>query len=289
LWLALLIPVFMPPGVSAGEDNAAAALEEVNRVRSGLGLSLEKMKDLNRYRSSHGRPAREVEGWRRTGEEEIWPIDQATFDIRSGRLSKYVSFVNVSRRKAGESILSMGSISTKADAYLHLLIPGADLALEGIERYRLEGRESVYYEVRYSPQPQEVIFFHPLAKMLLDASTGRLYRFEMAADFLGVGAMPDSVISGASAARLAALYLQRRALENSLGRGTAVSRVLAPTLYFVRPNTWLEGEAPSGGVARAAWVVPFQTGGEADATPHLLFVDALSGKSIGGIEAASAP
>jgi hypothetical protein len=287
--MALLTPVFMPPGVSAVEGHAAAALEEVNRVRGGLGVSLEEMEDLNRYRSSHGRPAREVEGWRRTGEEERWPVDQATFDIRSGRLSKYVNFANVSRREAGESILPMSSVSSKADGYIHLFIPGADLALEGIERYRLEGKESVYYEVHYSPQPQEVIFFHPLAKVLVDASTGRLYRFEMAADFLGAGAMPDSIISGASAARLASLYLRGRALENSLGRGTVVSRVLAPEFYFVRPNTWLEGKVPPEGVARVAWVVPFQTGGEADATPHLLFVDALTGKSIGGVKAASAP
>lgn len=273
--------------VPAEEEYGPAAVGEVNRVRGGLQVNSQGMKDVSRYRTSYGRPVMEVEGWERTAEGNLWPIDQATFDIRSGLLSKYVNFSHASRRKAGEAILPMGSLSNRGDAYLRLFYPGSDLALEGIERYRVSGKESVYYELRYSSRPQDVLSFHPLVRMLLDASTGRLYRFELAADYLGVGSLPKAVISGAAAARIAGLYLQTQDLESALGRDASVSSVLAADLYFVRPNSWLGGEVPAGGVARPAWVVPFLSAGASEENPHLLFVDAVTGKAIGG--AASAP
>jgi hypothetical protein len=281
--------ILAPAAAAAGaeEEYGRAAVREVNRVRGGMQVNSQDMKDISRYRTSYGRPAMEVEGWERTAEGNLWPVDQATFDIRSGLLSKYVNFSYASRRKAGEAILPMGSMSNKGDLYLRLFYPGSDLALEGIDRYRVSGKESVYYELRYSPQPREVLSFHPLVRMLVDASTGRLYRFELAADYLGAGALPEAVISGAAAARIAGLYLQTQDLDRALGRGASISSVLAADLYFVRPNSWLGGEVPAGGVARPAWVVPFLSAGRSEESPHLLFVDAATGRAIGGT--ASAP
>lgn len=282
---AILLPA--AAAATAEEEYGRAAVGEVNRVRGGLQVNSQGMKDLSRYRTSYGRPAMEVEGWERTAEGNFWPVDQATFDIRSGLLSKYVNFSHASRRRVGEAILPMGSMSNRGDGYLRLFYPGSDLALESIDRYRVSGKESVYYELRYSPQPREVLSFHPLVRMLVDASTGSLYRFELAADYLGVGALPEAVISGAAASRIAALYLQTQDLDRALGRGASVSSVLAADLYFVRPNSWLGGGVPAGGVARPAWVVPFLSTGRSEESPHLLFVDAVTGKAIGG--AATAP
>ena len=107
------------------------------------------------------------------------------------------------------------------------------------------------------------------------------------ADYLEAGAIPKAVISGAAASRIAGLYLRTQDLDKALGRGASVSSVMAAELFFVRPNTWLGGEVPAGGVARPAWVVPFLSTGRGEDSPHLLFVDAVTGRTIGGT--ASAP
>ncbi len=283
-----LLPLFPPPpATAAAEEYVEEAVTELNRVRDGLKVEREGMVDRSRYRTSHGRPALEIEGWRADGENILWPIDQATYDIRSSRLSKYVNFKNASRRKAGEAIQPMGSVSARGDGYLALFRLSRELALEGIERFRVRDKESVYYELRYTSQPQDVLSFHPLIKILVDASSGRFYRYELAADYLDAGAMPRSIISGSAASRLAALYLQTIDLGDFLGRGAAIGNVLAPDLYYLRPNRGFGGNVPEGGVARPAWVVPFQTDGDWYEVPHLLFIDAVTGKTIGGVPAGS--
>lgn len=273
---------------SAADDGSVeAALREVARVRIGLGLDPGAIDDMSRRHVPHGRLSREVEGWRLAEDGGRWPVDQATFDVWSGLLSKYVNFENSSRRRRGESILPMGSVSAKGDAYLALFYPNHGLSLEGIERYRVRGKESVYYELRYSLQPQEVLFFNPLARLLVNASTGSLYRFELAADYLGLGAFPDAIIGGTAAARIAQLALARKSVSRYL-EGMALEGELFPSdLYYVRPNSWLGGRVPAGGRARAAWVVPFRTARNREGVPHLIFVDALNGKIIGGVKAAS--
>jgi hypothetical protein len=273
--------------VPAAEDESVeAALREVARIRSGFGLDSGEIDDVSRRHVSRGRLSTEVEGWRVAEDGGRWPVDQATFDVWSGFLSKYVNFENSSRRKRGEPILPMSSVSAKGDSYLALFYPNHDLSLEGIERYRVRGKESVYYELRYSPQPQEVLFFHPLARLLVNASTGNLYRFELAADYLGLGAFPDAIIGGTPAARIAQVALAKKSVARYLD-GMAVEGELVPSdLYYVRANSWLGARVPAGGRARAAWVVPFRTARNREGTPHLIFVDALNGKIVGGVKAA---
>jgi len=284
--LALILAA-VSPGMTraAGEDDLAAARREIVRVRTGLGLDPGEIVDDVKPRNSRGRPAAEIEGWRRTGGGGRWPVDQATYDIWSGRLSKYVNFDNASSRRRGEAILPMGAVSSRADAYLAIFYPGHGLFLDGIERYRVRGKESVYYELRYSHQPGEVLFFHPLVRMLVDASTGDLYRFELAADYLDLGPVPASIIGGAASAKLAALALVGRNAVRQLGGQQVVGELFPTDLYYVRPNDWLGGGIPAGGRARLAWVVPFRTARSREGAPHLIFIDALTGRTLGGVEA----
>jgi hypothetical protein len=282
--LALFLPVFLPGAAhAAGGDDLAAAAEEVVRVRTALGLDPGAIVDDTKARNSRGRPAAEVEGWRRTGGGR-WPVDQATYDIWSGRLSKYVNFDNASRRRKGESILPMGAVSSKADGYLAVLYPRHGLFLDGIERYRVRGKESVYYELRYSHPPGEILYFHPLVRMLVDASTGQLYRYELAVDYLDLGPVPTAIIGGAASAKLAGLALVAPAALRHLGGQQVLGELFPTDLYYVRPNDWLGAVLPAGGRARLAWVVPFRTARNREGAPHVIFIDALTGKILGGVE-----
>lgn len=284
--LALILAALSPGAArAAGADDLAAARGEVVRVRTALGLDPGKIVDDGKPRYSRGRPAVEIEGWRRTGGGGRWPVDQATYDVWIGGLSKYVNFDNASSRRRGEAILPMGAVSSKADAYLAILYPKHGLFLDGIERYRVSGKESVYYELRYSHQPGEVLFFHPMVRILVDASTGELYRFELAADYLDLGPVPVTIIGGAASAKLASLALVKRSAVRQLGGRQVVGELFPTDLYYVRPNDWLGAVIPAGGKARLAWVVPFRTARSGQAAPHLIFVDALTGKTLGGVEA----
>ncbi len=283
LVMAAALTLLPGPGAADEVDSLPDAAREVARVRNGLGFAREALEDLSTTRTSYGRPAVEVEGWRRLEEGGRWPVDQATFDVRSGLLSKYVNFDNASRRQAGEAILPMGTVSARADGFLAVLYPRDELALEGIERYRVKGKESVYYELSYSPQPLEVSFLRPLVRILVNASTGSLYRYELAADHLGAGAMPSAKIGSLSAGRIASLFLQQALAEGRL-QGEIAGEIAVADLYYLRPNGWLEAEVPAGGEARAAWVIQFTTTADgAGAPPSLLFVDALTGRILGGI------
>lgn len=283
--LAFLLSLAVAPSGAQlpGEPPSAGAHAEVDRVRAGLGMGTDRIRSVGRTRNSYGREAEEVEGWRRREDGGLWPVDQATYDRRSGRLSKYVNFENASRRQAGEAILPMSTASTRADGYLALFFPGADLALEGVERYRVQGRESVYYEVSYSPQPQEVPFLRPLVRILVDASTGNFYRWELAADHLGAPTLPPAHIGSSAAGRIAALFLGKAGQSGPLG-GREVTGVTVTDIFIVRPNEWLGAAVPPGGEARAAWLVQFRTADQAPAEPPMvLFVDAVTGKVIGGL------
>ena len=284
--LALFLPVLLPAAAGAADrDDLAVARKEVVRVRAGLGLDPGEIVDDTKARNSRGRPAAEVEGWRRTGGGGRWPVDQATYDIWSGRLSKYVNFDNASSRRKGEAILPMGAVSSKADGYLAVLYPRHGLFLDGIERYRVRGKESVYYELRYSDPPGEVLYFHPLVRMLVDASTGQLYRYELAVDYLDLGPVPGTIIGGAASAKLAGLALVKPGALRQLGGQQVVGELFPTDLYYVRPNDWLGAAVPAGGRARLAWVVPFRTARNREGAPHVIFIDALTGKMLGGVEA----
>ncbi len=278
---------FAPPAW-ANESGlpSAAALREVNRIRDGLAIDNRGLKDVGRRHPRFGRPGEEIEGWRTMPENVRWPVDQATFDTWSGLLAKYVDFTSSNRRRSGEAILSMSVVSSRADRYLALFYPDRDLALESIDRYRVRGKESVYYELRYNFHPQEILFFHPLVRMLVNASTGRLYRFELAVDYLDARYPSRAMISAAAAEKIAAVSLRSIDLEPHLGGWEKVSTILSADLYFVRPNNWLGAAPPAGGRARAAWVIPFRTGEVDREAAHLIFVDAATGKLLGGIRAA---
>jgi hypothetical protein len=281
---ALCFMVLLAPAGAAGDESDAEARREAARVRTGLGLDPGAFEDDGRQRNSYGRPAVEIEGWRRTAGGGRWPADQATYDIWSGLLSKYVNFDNTSRRQKGEAILPMGAVSSKADGYLAVFYPGHDLSLDGIERYRVRGKESVYYELRYSLQPQEILHFHPMVRMLVDASTGRLYRYELAADYLDLGPVPKSIIGGGASAKIASVVLGRRSIGPYLDGARIEGEIFPTDLYYVRPNDWLGGSLPRGGKARLAWVLPFRTALNRNGSPHLIFIDALTGKTLGGVE-----
>jgi hypothetical protein len=291
LSLCAAFAFFFAPPVRAGEASppSAAALGEINRIRKGLGIEVSGLEDIGRRQIRIGRPGEEVEGWRWTATEGRWPVDQATFDTRSGLLSKYVDFTSSNRRRSGEAILSMSVVSNKADRYVSLFYPDRELSLESIDRYRVRGKESVYYELRYNFHPQEILFFHPLARMLVNATTGRLYRFELAVDYLDARYPSRKMISAAAAEKIAGLVLRSIDLERYLGGRDKVGAVLSADLYFVRPNSWLGADLRSEGKARAAWVVAFRAGGADQGAVHLVFVDAATGRNLGGIRAEDEP
>jgi hypothetical protein len=241
------------------------------------------LEDIARRQVRIGRPGEEIEGWRWTATDGRWPVDQATFDTESGLLTKYVNFTSSNRRSSGEAILSMSAVSSKADRYLALFYRDRELSLESIDRYRVQGKESIYYELRYNLHPQEVLFFHPLARILVNATTGRLYRFELAVDYLDARYPSRKIISAAAAEKIAGLALRSIDLEPHLGAGEEVSGLLPADLYFVRPNSWLGAEVRPDGRARAAWVVPFRTGDGEEETAHLVFVGAANGRILGGV------
>jgi hypothetical protein len=275
------------PGTAKAET--AGVPEEAARqlagIRERLGVDRAGLDDVATPRIAYGRRALEIEGWHVRPDGSRWPTDQSTFDIPSGRISKYVLFGNASTRQRGEAILPMGSVSPKGDSYLSLFMQGIPLELEGIERYRISGKESIYYELRYSPQPREVPFIMPLVKMLVDASTGRLYRFELAADFLGApDGIPSPIVGGTSASTLAALHLGKERVAAITG-GAATGEIWATDLYYVRPNGWPAASPPAGGQARLAWVVPFSLEGKNGR--NILYVDARTGKIIGGLKSGS--
>ncbi len=263
--------------------DAKTALRAVSQFRGRLVAGPGAVPSTWTWLLHLGRPAVKIEGWTRGSKESRRPYDSAVFDVRSGLVAVYVNFGNVSRREAGEPIHPMSEASKDADRYLALLYPEGGLPLEGIRRYGVRGGEGVYYEVRYSTSTGGVRYFQALVEMLLDASTGNLYRYELAVDFLDSKPAPKVSISRAAAEKIAAVTLRKHNLAAHLGEGAVFSAALPATMGYVRPNTWF---APYlGEDVRLAWVVPFRIdGGGAVDLVHHLFVEAGSGKIIGGAE-----
>ena len=232
----------------------------------------------------HGRPAVELKG-RPGAAGDSGPVHEyAIYDPETGRVVTYVYFPHASTRRAGEPIISLSEISTRADVLARTLLPGDALTLVSIQRYRASGQESFYYEARYAPPQLEIPFFDPPVRLLLDASTGRLFRLDMDSDWLQPGAGPRARISRQAAGRIAALLLRQRDLSGAFGEGARFGKIGEPELFLVRPNAWLgfHAEDPAARV-RVAWVVPFTLAGEAAGRQHSLFVDASGGHALGGI------
>jgi hypothetical protein len=256
----------------------------VQEVRQSLGSAGTPLEDSWRELSYRGRPSLECKG-RVAGPAPLRRVqDFAVYDIASRRLVVYISFPNASHRQAGEAILPISDASTKADARLRAVVPDKTLALESIQRYRVSGEENVYYEVRYAPPADEIRSLRSPARLLLDAMTGELYRFDVDPDWIDTLPLPKNRITRQAAERIAAVALKGRDLAAAFGAGARLGEVVGADLFFVRPNDWL-GSAPAERAARprAGWVVGFTVTGTPAAGPHSLFVDAGSGRVIGGM------
>jgi hypothetical protein len=258
----------------------------VNDLRKRLGFDISTVNSTAAITRNLERPAVRVEGVLTGGGSGSRPFDRAVVDVESGLVAFYHNLDNASRRKAGESILPMSSASLRADFYLGIFFPGSELSFQGIKRFLISNSHSIYYEVLFGYPPGEIRFLQPVVKMLLDASTLRLYRYELAADHLQVGPFTRARIGKKTAEKIAAVNLGRNAIDAPfLEEGGEVSSV--PTeLVYVRPNDWM---GLGGGVRRSgvwlAWAVPF---GRAiiygEESVRLVFVGAVTGKLIGGVE-----
>lgn len=269
----------------AGPDPGPAlglAAELRRRVDPGAGPVESTWLPL-RYR---GRSSIEVKG--RTPEGQL--RDLAIVDVASGSLSVFVYFPNASRRAAGEPILPMSEISVRADVHLRGLHAGEDLMLSGIQRYRASGEESVYYEVRYAPPASAFPFLDPPVRLLLEAVTGALFRVDEEPGWrLAPEPEPGRLLSARAAERIALVVLRSRRAASALGaaEGAAV-RILGTEPFYVRPNGWLGSRTEDDAGLRLAQVVAFRVEGAAPPGPHSLYVDAQTGRVLGG-EPAAAP
>jgi len=212
------------------------------------------------------------------------PTDDQGREIEfRGRIVSYTCFANASTRKSGEAIVSLAEASSRGDRLVRLLLPRSDLALESIQRHRESGAESIYYEARYASGSGEIPFLEAPVRLLLNASTGELFRFDVDADWLDPAGPPRVAISRKSAERIATVVLRGRDFAPAFGPGAVFEKVAAAEMFTVHPNDWLGFFTESGEArARVAWVVPFRVGGAA-AGLHRLFVDAATGRVIGGL------
>jgi len=276
--------------VAAGERSAggkappAAALRQLTEMRKRVGCTTAPIADFWQDLTYRGRPA--VEIWGRDsadpGGGKVY--DFTVFDRAAGRIVAYVCHANVSKRQAGETIMSLGEISSIAERLARQITPGFEPALESILRFRASGGESVYYEARYALLQTEFPFFDPPVRLLFNASTGSLFRLGIDADCLDPEAPPRATISHKEAEKIAASALRASDLESVLGKGTTVRTIAAGEMYRVRPNGWLgfyTGDPQAR--ARVAWVVPFRTDGGDTPGTHSLFIDAATGRIIGGL------
>jgi hypothetical protein len=278
----MLPPVTLPAAEDrpGGGSPFAPAFQQIAGVRRLAGCAASPTDDSGRELSFRGRPAIEVTG-RAGGVETI--VDTAVFDVAARRIVAYTCLANASARRAGEAIVSMSEISSRADKLALAIVPGANLALESIRRRREGDQERVYYEARYAPPPGSFPFFEPPVRLLLNASTGSLFSFDIDPDWLDPAAPARNLISKKGAERIAAAVLRTHDLAPALGRGATVGKVAAADLFTVRPNGWM-GFYPDDPESRArvAWVVLFWPDGGDAPGPHNLFVDAATGRILGG-------
>jgi hypothetical protein len=290
--LALACVLLLPASSGAdaqrpegGEASHAAALQEIAGLRQRVGCPAAPTDDTGRDLIFRGRPAVEIRGEERGG----GAVDLALFDTAAGRFVSYVCLANASARQAGEAIYSMSEVSSRSDKLVRALVPKANLALEGIQRSRESGGESVYYEARYAPPPGEVPFLEPPVRLLLNASTGSLFKFEIDADWIDPAVPPRVRISQKASRRIAAVVLKNQDLGAVFGQGAALGKIAAADLFTIRPNGWL-GRQPvdSESRMRVAWVVLFTVEGADAPGPHSLFIDAATGRVLGGLPGGSA-
>lgn len=275
-------PALADPPPPPPEEMAQAVAAELARIRAAARCDGVPTEDAARPLRHRGRPASGITG-RERGAAGPGPIrDFSVFDAGAGRVVSYICFPNASTRRAGEPIVSLAEVSTSADARVQAALPGAPLALESIQRYRMSGEHSVYYEARYASPGGDVPFFEPPVRLLLNASNGALFRLDADPDWVDPGPPARLMISPKAAERIANVLVGQLGLAGASVPGARAARVGTAELYMVRPNGEFGARAPGPDErARAAWVVPFTPAGSGGAT-HALFVDAATGRPLGG-------
>lgn len=271
--------------VATGAELPADALQRLTELRERGFCPPAPTDDSAREILFQGRPALEIKAREREGAAAGKLREFAILDRSAGRIVTFICLAHASARQAGEPIISLAEISTRADQLARAVAPGVVLDLESIERYRTSGQESIYYEARYAPAQAEYPWFEPPVRLLLNATTGALFRLDIDPQGLGPVAVSRSLVSRRLAERIAAVVLRSRDLTPAFGAGAVLEKVAAAELFVVRPNGWL-GINPDPAVDRdaVAWVVPVRiSGGDAPGT-HSLFVDAASGRVLGGRE-----
>lgn len=270
---------------AGGEVPFAAVQQQLTEVRRRVGCPGVPQYDTVAPLEYQGRPAIGITGRERGEGLPGADRDAAVFDRTTGRIVKYVCHANVSRRQAGEPIISLAEISVSADRLANSLLPGSNLVLESIERYRESGAESVYYEARYTPAQTEFPFVDPPVRLLFNASAGSLFRLMIDPGWLEPAARLPARISQKAAERIVAVVLRGREPMGFFGPRAVLGKIAAAELFMVHPNGWLGIQSEdSTAQLRVAWVVPFYVeGGDAPGV-HRLFVDAATGRVIGGID-----
>ncbi len=268
------------PAFNNSADEVAPDLAEIRRLAGCLAAPTD---DSEVEVTFKGRSSIEIKGRGRGGAASGTMRDLAVFDPATGRIVTYVCFGNASTRKNGEAIVSLAEVSGRADRLVRVILPGAKLELAGIDRRRTGETDSIYYEAGYASVSGEFPFLEPPIRLLLNASTGELFRLEIDPDWLDPAEAPRVRISRQAAERIATVFLRRNNLASAFGAGANLGKVAAAEMFSVRPNDWLGffTEAVASR-ARVAWVVPFRVDGGV-AGLHQLFVDAATGRILGGL------
>jgi hypothetical protein len=266
-----------PPDVAAGR----AAVGAVRALVAPAGGRVQETVHELEYR---GRRALVFEGRRPGAPAEEAPQDFAVFDLESRQLTTFAFFPNASRRTAGEAILPMSEIAARADALVRRLFRAPAPAFLGVERFRSMGPDSLYYTASYGSPAGEVRFLAPPIRLIFDALTGHLFRVDVDAEWYEPPPPAKGLLSKRAAERIAALALGGNRLAGEFGAGAAASRLAAGELYFVRGNGWLGfGAEESSARMRTAWAVAFDVASSRERGPHTLFVDARTGRVLGGM------
>jgi len=264
------------------EGIPAPALRKMAEVRRLCACLVGSTDDTGQDLVFHGRPSLEIKG---RVDGAAGPVrDLGVFDPASGLIVTYVCFPNASTRASGEAIVSLADVSGRADALARALLPGSQLGLESVKRRLSSETASVYYEALYAAPSGDFPFLEPPLRLLLNATSGSLFRLDIDPDWLDPPHPPRVQISRKSAERIAAVVLRGRDLATVFGPGAVLGPVAAAELFVVHPNDWLGSFTRSvEAAAQVAWVVPFRVEGGAAAGLHSLFVDAATGHVLGGL------
>lgn len=283
--------VFLAGRLSAADDQPeggdsvpAAAQRVLAETRQLTGCGAAPTDDSGREFQYRGRPAIEIKGRARGGDEPGALRDLAVFDLAAGRIVSIICFTNASTRKHGEAIVSLAEISGRADKLARALLPGSKLELESVLRAGAGGAEHIYYEARYASASGEFPFLEPPVRLLLNATTASLFRFEIEPDWIDPAEPPRVRVSRKAAERIAGVILRSHDFAPAFGADTVLGSLAPAELFTVHANDRLGFFRDSTAArARVAWVVPFRLAGASGVGLHAIFIDAATGLVLGGM------